>query len=257
MSALDHFRLDGKVALVTGASSGLGVQFARTLAEAGAAVALAARRVDKAAEVARQIEADGGRADAFEMDVIDPGSIAEALDAIEAALGPIQVLVNNAGIGGSARALEVSADDWARVMATNLDGVWSVSQAVARRMVENELPGSIINIASILGERQRTGTTPYATSKAAVVQMSKSLALELARHNIRVNALAPGYILTDLNRDYLLSEHGQAMIRNIPQRRVGDKAELAGPLLLLASDAGSFMTGSVLTVDGGHLVSSL
>ena len=257
MSALARFRLDGRVALVTGASSGLGVGFARALAEAGASVALAARRVDLAAQQARRIEADGGRATAFALDVSDAQSIAAALDAIEAELGSVQVLVNNAGVAGSARALDVGAEDWRRVMATNLDGVWSMAQAVARRLVDRQLPGAIVNIASILGERQRTGTAPYATSKAAVVQLSKSLALEWARHSIRVNALAPGYITTDLNRDYLQSEAGQEMINNIPQRRVGSREELAGPLLLLASDAGSFITGSVLAVDGGHLVSSL
>jgi len=257
VSALERFRLDGRVALVTGASSGLGVGFAAVLAEAGASVALAARRLDRAAGEARRIESAGGRAAAFALDVTDAQSIAAALDAIEAELGPVQVLVNNAGVAGSARALQVAAEDWRRLMATNLDGVWAMAQAVAQRLVERQLPGSIVNIASILAERQCTGTAPYATSKAAVAQLSKSLALEWARHGIRVNALAPGYISTDLNRDYLASEAGQAMLKNIPQRRVGSSEELAGPLLLLASDAGSFITGSLLAADGGHLVSSL
>ena len=257
----DLFDLSGKVALVTGASSGLGRHFAIVLAKAGAHVAACARRADKLAETVAEIESQkgygGGRALGLGMDVTDADSIEAAFAAVEGELGPVTLLINNAGIAERNPALEVTEEQWDRVMDTNLKGAWMVAQEAARRMVKAGTGGVIVNTASILGFRVSKGITPYAISKAGVVQMTKSLALELAQHNIRVNAIAPGYIETDINRDFLKSEAAARMIKNIPQRRPGTVDDLTGVLLLLASDASAYMTGTVVAVDGGHLVSSL
>ena len=249
--------LAGKVALVTGASSGLGRDFARALATHGAAVACGARRADKLAGTVAEIAAAGGRAVAVEMDVTDAASVAAAFDAAEAAFGPVTLLVNNAGIASTDRAMELTEETWDQVMDTNLKGAWHVAQAFGRRLAAAKTPGSLVNIASILGLRQAGGVLPYAVSKAGLVQMTQSLALEWARHGIRVNAIAPGYIETDLNRDFLESEAGQALMKRVPQRRFGRTADLTGALLLLASDASAYMTGAVIAVDGGHLVNTL
>ena len=255
------FDLSGKTALVTGASSGLGRHFAIVLARAGARVAACARRADKLAETVAEIEAlgksGGGRALGVGMDVLDRDSIARAFDAVEGELGSVDVLVNNAGIAGRNVALEVTEEQWDRVMDTNLKGAWLVAQEAGRRMAKAGTGGVIVNTASILGFRVAKGIAPYAISKAGVVQMTKALALELAQHKIRVNAIAPGYIETDINRDFLKSEAAAKMIKNIPQRRPGTVDDLTGPMLLLCSDASAYMTGAVVTVDGGHLVSSL
>jgi NAD(P)-dependent dehydrogenase (short-subunit alcohol dehydrogenase family) len=192
------------------------------------------------------------------MDVTAAASIAQGFADAEARFGPVQVLINNAGVTITRAAIEVAENDWTSVIDTNLKGAWLVAQHAAQRMIHHASGGgSIVNIASILGLRVAGGVAPYAISKAGVVQMTKALALEWARHRIRVNALAPGYIETDLNDDFFASDAGKALIRRIPQRRLGEVRELDGPLLLLASDAGSYMTGSVLAVDGGHLVSGL
>ena len=193
----------------------------------------------------------------MELDVTSAGSVARALDEVEAAAGPLAVLINNAGLAITKAALEVDEAEWDRVVDTNLKGAWLMAQAVAQRMVAHGVGGAIVNIASILGLRVSGGVGPYAISKAGVIQMTRVLALELARHRIRVNALAPGYIETDLNRDFFASPPGQAMIKRIPQRRLGQMRELDAPLLLLASDASPYLPGSVLAVDGGHLVSAL
>jgi NAD(P)-dependent dehydrogenase (short-subunit alcohol dehydrogenase family) len=257
MAADSIFDLKGKVALVTGASSGLGRHFAIELAKAGAVVAACARRTGKLADTVAEIEAAGGRALGVGMDVTNPGSVGRALDAVAAELGTVTVLINNAGVAEGKAALDVTEEDWDRVLDTNLKGAWTVAQAAARRMAEAKTGGVIVNIASVLGLRVSKGVLPYAVSKAGLIQMTKALALELAKHNIRVNAIAPGYVDTDLNREFLKSEEAQKMIRNIPQRRPGTVDELTGPLLLLASDASGYMTGAVLAVDGGHLISSL
>ena len=252
--SMDRFRLDGRVALVTGASGALGAEFARGLADAGARVVLAARRVEAMQVLARQLT----EAHVTALDVTDLDSVRRALDGAEAWAGtPVDLLVNNSGIAIPGASLEQSDQDWARVMGVNLDGARRMSVAVAARLVEAGRPGAIVNVASILGLRQGAGVSAYATSKAALIQLTKQHALEWARHGIRVNALAPGYVETDINRDFFATDHGQAQIRRIPQRRLGQAGDLAGPLLLLASDAGAFMTGSVLVADGGHLLSPL
>jgi len=246
-------RLDGRTALVTGASGGLGRHFAETLAAAGAHVLVTARREAQLNGVVEAIRAGGGSCAMAILDVADAASIAAA----GAMMAPIDILVNNAGITREAAALDQSEADWDAVIDTNLKGMFLMAQAAARAMRAHQRGGSIINIASILGLRQAGAVLPYAVAKAGAIQMTKTLALELARFDIRVNALAPGYIATPLNAPFWATDHGMAMIRRIPQRRLGQPEDLDGPLLLLASDASQYMTGAVLAVDGGHLVSSL
>lgn len=246
-----------RVALVTGASSGLGRRFAEVLAAHGAAVACCARRREKLAETVDTITAAGGQALAVEMDVTDRESVADAFETADRALGQVTILINNAGLASTDRAIDLDPATWNQIMATNLTGAWTVAQRAANDMIAAGRPGTIVNVASVLGLRQAGGVMPYAVSKAGIVQMTKSLALEWARHNIRVNAIAPGYIETDLNRDFLESEGGQTLMKRIPQRRFGKPEDLEGALLLLASDASDFMTGEVVAVDGGHLVNTL
>lgn len=249
--------LADRVALVTGASSGLGRHFAEVLAAHGAAVACCARRREKLSETVDAITATGGQALAVEMDVTDRDSVADAFETADRAFGQVTVLINNAGMASTDRAIDLDPAVWDQTLATNLTGAWTVAQRAAKDMVAAGRPGTIVNIASVLGLRQAGGVLPYAVSKAGLVQMTKSLALEWARHKIRVNALAPGYIETDLNRDFLESEGGQTLMKRIPQRRFGKPEDLDGALLLLASDASDFMTGEVVAVDGGHLVNTL
>ena len=247
------FDLSGKTVLVTGASSGLGAHFATVLARAGANLILAARRqaaLEETAEAARRL---GASVTAVPVDVTSASSVA----ALAPAIAQVDVLINNAGIVRSAPALAQSEEDWDAVIDTNLKGMFLTAQAAARAMKAHGRGGAIVNIASILGLRQAGGVAPYAISKAGVVQMTKTLALELARYNIRVNALAPGYLDTALNREFWETETGQALIKRIPARRLGRPAELDGPLLLLASEASAYMSGAVLAVDGGHLVNTL
>jgi NAD(P)-dependent dehydrogenase (short-subunit alcohol dehydrogenase family) len=248
----DLFSLANQVALVTGASSGLGRHFALTLARAGAKVAVAARRTDKLEALAQEIAAGDGRALPVPLDVTDLESVNAAVDAAETELGPITVLVNNAGVAATAAFLDQTDAQWRAILDTNLDGARRVAHAVARRMVEHGQGGAIVNIASILGLRPAGGVSAYAAAKAGLVSMTQTMALELARHRIRVNALAPGYIETDLNREFLQSPAGQAMVRRVPVRRFGEAADLDGALLLLASGAGRYMTGGIVVVDGGH-----
>ena len=247
----------GKTALVTGASSGLGEHFARVLAAAGASVVVAARRTDRLETLVQELRAGGASAMAVALDVSSADSVEHALDTIEAELGVPDVLVNNAGVGASRYSLKVDEENWDFIMDTNLKGAWRVARGTAARAVAAGKPCSIVNIASILGLRVGFGESVYAASKAAVVQLTKAMALELGRKNIRVNALCPGYFSTELNSEYLASEQGQAMLGATPGGRAGELPELSAPLLLLASDAGSFINGVALPVDGGHLVSSL
>lgn len=248
------FSLKDQVALVTGASSGLGLHFAGVLARAGAKVVVAARRVDRLKTLAAQIEAAGGVAVPVALDVTDPASVKAAFDAAEAAVGPVTVLVNNAGVTDPAFITRMSEKQWRGVLEVNLDGVFRVGQEGARRMVANGGGGSIVNIASIVGLGAIKTLGAYAASKAGVIALTRTMALELARDKIRVNAIAPGYIATELNDDFWDTDAGKRMIAHVPMRRLGRLEELDGPLLLLASEAGSFMTGTVVTVDGGHLL---
>jgi NAD(P)-dependent dehydrogenase (short-subunit alcohol dehydrogenase family) len=243
--------------LVTGGSSGFGRHFAQFLAANGARVTLAARRAEALKSAVADIKDAGGKAQGVVLDVTMADKIDVALAEAEAAFGPIHGVINNAGVTATKPALQQDERSWDSVIDTNLKGVWLVAQAAAKRMVENKVKGAIVNIASILGMRVAGGVAPYAVSKAGVIQMTKALALEWARYGIRVNALAPGYFVTELNEDFFQSEAGQALVKRVPQRRLGQLAELDGPLLLLLSDAGSFMTGSVVTVDGGHMISGL
>jgi NAD(P)-dependent dehydrogenase (short-subunit alcohol dehydrogenase family) len=254
MTAAELFNLKGRVALVTGASSGLGLRFAEVLAEEGAAVALVARRADRLAALKERIEKSGGRAVAIEADVLDRKAMVRAFDAAEEAFGTVTILVNNAGVAHAHRAVELSEEEWRRVVGTNLDAVFFWAQEAARRMLAAGKHGAIVNIASVLGFGVSKGTVAYSVAKAGVIQLTKTLGLELAFKGVRVNAIAPGWIVTELNRDYLLSEQGAAIKREIPVGRFGEERDLDGALLLLVSDAGRFIAGTTIVVDGGQLV---
>ena len=257
MTAEELFDLTGEVALVTGASSGLGARFAETLAAAGARVVVVARRRERLDELVARIAAAGGEALAAMADVTDRAAVAAAFDAAEARWGPVSILVNNAGISRQKRVLDMAEADWRAVLDTNLDAVWFTAQAAARRMVKAGKAGTIINIGSVLSFRVATALAAYAVAKAGVAQMTAALALELARHDIRVNAIAPGYIHSELTADFLASPAGQDLAKALPQRRFGVPADLDGTLLLLASvRASGFMTGSTVMVDGGHMLIS-
>jgi len=255
--AANRFDVKGKVALVTGASSGLGDNFARVLAAEGATVAAAARRTDRLEKLVADVTKAGGKAFAITMDVSDPQSVEKGIAAVVRQAGAPDIVVNNAGVAQAKPSIELTEADWRSVLDTNLDGVWRVATHSARAMIAAKKGGSIINIASVLGLRVATQLLAYATAKAAVVQMTEALALEWARHMIRVNAIAPGYIETEMNRGFFNTEAGQAVVKRVPQRRVGDPSVLDGALLLLASDASSYMTGSTVVVDGGHVINSL
>lgn len=247
------FDLTGKVALVTGASQGLGARFAETLAASGAAVAVAARQVAKLEDLAERIRGAGGSAHAVAMDVTDPASVAAAIEDAEAALGSLDILVNNAGIAVQKPFLEMSPEDYDQVLDTNLKGCFLVAQAAARRMKESG-GGSIINISSVLGTEVIGALSTYCASKGGLLQLNRAMALELSRYGIRVNAIAPGYIETPINSGFFKTEAGQKMVKTIPQRRLGQPDDLDGALLLLASDQGAYMTGSLITVDGGFVL---
>jgi NAD(P)-dependent dehydrogenase (short-subunit alcohol dehydrogenase family) len=253
MDSSKIFRLDGQVALVTGASSGLGARFAEVAAANGAAVVLVARRGDRLKTLCDRIEKAGRRAAVAEADVTDRAAVARAFDAAEKAFGTVTLLVNNAGVAHADRALDLPEKGWRRVLDTNLDAVFFTAQEAARRMLAAGKRGSIVNIASIMGLGVAKGSIAYATAKAGVVQMTKALALELAFKGVRVNAIAPGFIVTDINREFLHAR-GTEMTRHIPVGRFGDESDLDGAFLLLASDAGRYMAGAVVVVDGGQIL---
>jgi 3-oxoacyl-[acyl-carrier protein] reductase len=253
MKAAELFDLSGQVALVTGASSGLGVRFAEVLAANGAAVALVARRAERLSALKARIEQSDGHALAIAADVLDRQAMRRAFEAAEAAFGTVTILVNNAGVTHADRAIELEEAEWRRVLRTNLDAVFFWAQEAARRMIAAEKRGSIINIASILGFGVGKGLIAYSVAKAGVVQLTKGLALELAFRGVRVNAIAPGYVVTEINREFL-AEKGAEMTRQIPSGRLGEERDLDGALLLLASDAGRMIAGATIVVDGGHMI---
>jgi NAD(P)-dependent dehydrogenase (short-subunit alcohol dehydrogenase family) len=257
MSSDFNVSLAGRRALVTGASKGLGAHFAETLAGAGASVALAARDETACAAVCAKLRATGVNAVAVAMDVSSSASVEQAVAKAANALGGIDILINNAGVAQSVPLIDQDEAGFDRIMDTNLKGAFLAGQAAARVMRDEKSGGSIVNVASILGHRVAGQVAAYAASKAGLVQLTKSMGLEWARYNIRVNALCPGYIETDLNREFFETEAGKAVVKRIPQRRLGTLADLEGPLLFLCSDASRYVTGTSLVADGGHLVSSL
>lgn len=253
MKASEIFDLKGRVAMVTGASSGLGTRFARVLAANGAAVALVARRADRLNDIKARIEGAGGKAIAVEGDVLDRALMKRAFDETEKALGTVTILINNAGVAHSTRATDLTEEEWRRVVGTNLDAVFFNAQEAAKRMLSAGKKGAIVNIASVLGFGVSKGTVAYSTAKAGVVQLTKALALELAFKGVRVNAIAPGWFVTEINRDYLEGA-GKGLTRDIPVGRFGRDGDLDGTLLLLVSDAGAYMAGATVVVDGGQMV---
>ncbi len=251
------FDLCGKVALVTGAGGDLGKHFCETLTRAGARVVLVGRSEAPLREVAEAIREQGGDALVTVADIREEAAVKAAFAHAWETFGTVDVVLSNAGTTLTREALDISFEQWRQVLAVNLDGCWLVAREAARRLEAASLPGSIILVSSILGHRVAGQVLPYTVSKAAVEQMARALALEWARHGIRVNALAPGYIETDLNREFFATQAGQKMVKRIPLRRLGQAAELDGALLLLASEAGRYITGSSVVVDGGHLQSTL
>jgi 3-oxoacyl-[acyl-carrier protein] reductase len=253
MKASTLFSLEGRVALVTGASSGLGQRFAQVLASNGASVALVARRLDRLEALRRDIDAAGGQAIAIEADVLDRSAMLSAYDRIERAYGTVTILVNNAGVAQTVRAVDMSETEWRRVLDTNLDAVFFWAQECARRLLAAGTEGTIINIASILGVGAAKGVAAYATAKSGVLQLTKALGLELANRGVRVNAIAPGWFVTELNSMHLLSDAGSTLKQAIPMNRFGETGDLDGALLLLASEASRFMTSTTIVVDGGQV----
>ncbi len=247
---------EGKIALVTGASSGLGARFAKVLAAAGAQVVLAARRTDRLKELRAEIEAEGGAAHMVQLDVTDYASIKSAIAHAETEAGPIDILINNAGVSSSQRLLDVTPDDYADVMDTNLRGAFFVAQQAAKRMVarskgDPKLQHRIVNIASIAGLRVSPQLGVYCISKAGVIQMTKAMALEWGKYGINVNAICPGYITTEINEGFFETDAGRKMISALPRGRLGTPDDLDGLLLLLAAEESRFLNGTIVTADDG------
>ncbi|TMK13026.1 MAG: glucose 1-dehydrogenase [Alphaproteobacteria bacterium] len=255
--AVPSFDISGEVVLVTGASSGIGRHFAQVLAAAGAKVAAAARRADRLSELARDIESRGGMCLPLACDVTKQDSIREAIANAEDRLGPLSVLVNNAGVVVSKPLFEHSEADWDHVVDTNLKGAWLAARDFAHHLVERKRPGRIINIASVLGFRTIGRVPAYCAAKAGLIHLTHVLAMELARHRILVNALAPGYVETDFNREFFKTEAGQRLISRIPLKRIAQSEDLDGALLFLVSPASAYVTGAVISVDGGHGVAAI
>ena len=249
------FNLDGKTALVTGASGGLGRYFAGVLAAAGARVAVCARRLDKVMETVAGIEAlsgsGGGKAIGVEMDVTDAAGVAQAFEAIEEQAGTVTVVVNNAGVAGGKAALELTEDDWDRILDTNLKGAWTVAQEAAKRMAAAETGGVIVNIASVLGLRVGKGVLPYAVSKAGIANWTRALAQQLIGRGIRVNGVAPGPVWTPLQPAYVPNEKIEHFGEQTPMGRAGQPVELAPAFVFLASQESSYVVGETIAVTGG------
>src|SRR3954453_9262675 len=257
MVDLPSFDISGQVVLVTGASSGIGRHFSEVLAAAGAKVAAVARRTERIEELAREIESRGGICLPVACDVTKQDSIRDAIAAAEAQLGPLSVLVNNAGVVVSKPLFEHTEEDWDHVVDTNLKGAWLAAREFAHHLVEQKRPGRIINISSILASRTIGRVPAYCAAKAGLTHLTQVLAMELARYGILVNALAPGYVETDFNREYFQTDAGKALIGRIPMKRIGQAPDLAGALLFLASPASAYVTGAVISVDGGHGVAAI
>ncbi|WP_136418171.1 SDR family oxidoreductase [Herbaspirillum sp. ST 5-3] len=250
---------EGKIALITGASSGLGARFAKVLAEAGAQVVLASRRVDRLKELRAEIEASGGAAHVVALDVTDYSSIKSAIAHAETEAGPIDILVNNSGVSTTQRLVDVTPEDYAFVMDTNQRGAFFVAQETAKRMIarakgDPRKQHRIINIASVAGLRVLPQIGIYCMSKAAVVHMTKSMAVEWGRYGINVNAICPGYISTEINAEHFETEQGRNLINMLPRKRLGKPEDLDGLLLLLASDESNFINGAIVTADDGMSV---
>jgi NAD(P)-dependent dehydrogenase (short-subunit alcohol dehydrogenase family) len=250
----ERFSLKGRIALVTGGGSGFGAHFAEVLAQAGASVAVAARRVDRIQAVAQAIVDKGGKAIACEIDVANRASINKAFDAIEDKLGTVDIVVNNAGLSSPAPFPEMSEEQWSSVLDVNLSGPYHVSQEMARRLIAKKRQGSIINIASILGKLAKDNFINYGATKGALIHLTEYMALDLLPHGIRVNALAPGYFPSEMTNPFFESEVGKKEVAALPPKRLGRLEELDGPLLLLASEASSYINGTTLTVDYAHSV---
>ena len=251
------FDLTGRTALVTGGGTGLGKHFAFVLAEAGATVVLSARRVEKLEETANEITRSGGRAICIPMDVGCSESIIAALTEATEKCGPVSIVVNNAGVVAKPSLLKVTEEEWDGVLDINLKGPWLVAREAVKLLQNTGLTGSIINIASILGMAVQKGTGPYAASKAALIHLTKNMAIEWARFGVRVNAIAPGYYTSEMADEFLVTDAGKALINGIPQRRLGNHEDLTGAILVLASDASAYMTGTTTVVDGGHSISTV
>lgn len=245
------FSLQGRTALITGGGTGLGKEFALTLSAAGASVILAARRVEKLRETATLIEQQGGKVMTVAMDVTNSDSVRQAFVQIGTD-NPADILVNNAGIIGTPSLLEMDEAEWNQILATNLTGSWLVAKEFVPALVKTARPGSIINIASLLAVSAQKGTAPYAASKAGLIQLTRSMAIEWARYGINVNTIMPGYYATEISEDFLTTDGGKQLVKRVPLRRLGNPSDLRGAILLLASNASAYMTGSVVTVDGGH-----
>jgi len=250
----DIFDLTGKTAIITGASSGLGKHFAKTLASAGANLVICARRVKNLEQLKQEIDAE---VLVLPLDVTSEESVLNFFSEVRNSIGSADILINNAGTSDPKKFKDLDEESWNYVLETNLNGAYRVAKNFTDALLEDKKSGSIVNIASILGLRVGINLTSYATAKAGLIQLTKSMALELARSNIRVNAIAPGYILTEINDDFFATEEGQSYIKNIPMNRLGLESDLDGILLLLSSEASSFMTGSIIPVDGGHLINPL
>ena len=254
--------LSGRVALVTGASGGLGAQFAKTLAAAGAGVVLASRRMEKLKDLRAEIEAAGGDAHVVELDVTDPDSIKSAVAHAETEMGTIDILVNNSGVSTTQRVQDVSPKDFDFVFDTNVKGSYFVAQEVGKRMIaraRGAAPGTftggrIVNVASMLGLRPVPQLSVYSMSKAAIIHMTKALALEWGRFGINVNALCPGYIDTEINHHHWQTEQGQKLIQMLPRKRVGQPADLDAMIVMLCSDQSHFVNGAVLSADDGFTI---
>ena len=251
------FSISAQVALVTGASSGIGETLAMALSEAGVKVIVAARRRERLEKLVADIKKRGGEAYAVSMDVTKREQVNAAIAEGAKSLGTPTIIINNAGVAKPRSFVSLEESDRDFVMDTNFKGVWNVAQESARRMIDAGLPGSIINIASVLGLTAKNGQTAYCASKGAVVQLTRAMALDLMKQNIRVNAIAPGWFRTEINAEYFDSEAGQEFITRMPAKRLGRLEELVGPVLMLCSDSASFVNGAVLPVDGAISIAGI